>query len=147
MGVFEACARTCVFECRNIVWLPWRLSAVLLGSQVMTSRPSHIACKHIQTGFKLEAVCTVWCIEIGALTSLDAPELHASADVRKPISLHHAVCVSMRPTWLWRSTCKPNCVYVRECMVSLCVEVRLPSSMRRREKSMIVGDRTRILLL
>ena len=37
--------------------------------------------------------CTVWCSEIGSLTSLDAPSLglHASSDVREPISLHHAV--------------------------------------------------------
>ena len=29
--------------------------------------------------------CTAWCSEIGSLTSLDAPELHASSDVREPI--------------------------------------------------------------
>ena len=34
---------------------------------------------------------TAWCSEIGSLTSLDAPELHASSDVREPISLHQAV--------------------------------------------------------
>ena len=34
---------------------------------------------------------TAWCSEIGSLTSLDAPELHASIDVREPISLHQAV--------------------------------------------------------
>ena len=35
---------------------------------------------------------TAWCSEIGSLRSLDdAPELHASSDVREPISLHQAV--------------------------------------------------------
>ena len=33
---------------------------------------------------------TAWCSEIGSLTSLDAPELHAASDVREPISLHQA---------------------------------------------------------
>ena len=43
---------------------------------------------------------TAWCSEIGSLTSLDAPELHASSDVREPISLHQAVCALffMAPT-------------------------------------------------
>ena len=36
---------------------------------------------------------TAWCSEIGSLTSLDAPELHSSSDVREPISLHQAVDV------------------------------------------------------
>ena len=36
-------------------------------------------------------IYTAWCSEIGSLTSLDAPELHASSDVREPISLHQAV--------------------------------------------------------
>ena len=35
--------------------------------------------------------CTAWCSEIGSLTLLDAPELHASSDVREPISLHQVV--------------------------------------------------------
>ena len=35
--------------------------------------------------------CTAWCSEIGSLQSSDAPELHASSDVREPISLHQAV--------------------------------------------------------
>ena len=35
--------------------------------------------------------CTAWCSEIGSLTSLDAPELHASSDVREAILLHQAV--------------------------------------------------------
>ena len=34
---------------------------------------------------------TAWCSEIGSLTSLDAPEFHASGDLREPILLHHAV--------------------------------------------------------
>ena len=34
---------------------------------------------------------TAWCSEIGCLTSLDAPELRASSDVKEPISLHKAV--------------------------------------------------------
>ena len=38
-------------------------------------------------------VCTARCSEIGSLASLDAPECHASSDVREPISLHQAVCV------------------------------------------------------
>ena len=35
---------------------------------------------------------SAWCSEIGLLRSVDAPELHASSDVREPISLHQAVC-------------------------------------------------------
>ena len=35
--------------------------------------------------------CTAWCSEMGSLTSLDVPELHASGDIREPISLHQAV--------------------------------------------------------
>ena len=35
--------------------------------------------------------CTVWCSEIGSLTSLDACNSGASSDVREPISLHQAV--------------------------------------------------------
>ena len=31
--------------------------------------------------------CTAWCHEIDSLTSLNAPELHASSDVREPIDL------------------------------------------------------------
>ena len=34
---------------------------------------------------------TAWCNEIGSLASRDAPEFHASGDVREPISLHQAV--------------------------------------------------------
>ena len=34
---------------------------------------------------------TAWCSEIDSLMSLEAPELHASSDVREPISLHQAV--------------------------------------------------------
>ena len=34
---------------------------------------------------------TAWSSEIGSLMSLDAPEFHASSDVREPISLHQAV--------------------------------------------------------
>ena len=34
---------------------------------------------------------TAWCSEIGSLTTLYAPEFHASSDVREPISLHQAV--------------------------------------------------------
>ena len=34
---------------------------------------------------------TARCSEIGSLTSLDAPDLHVSCDVREPISLHQAV--------------------------------------------------------
>ena len=33
-------------------------------------------------------------VKLGPLASLDAPELHASSDVREPISLHQAVYVS-----------------------------------------------------
>ena len=40
---------------------------------------------------------TAWCNEIGSLASLNAPDLHASSDVREPISLHQAVCT---PSWL-----------------------------------------------
>ena len=40
----------------------------------------HVSCKS-----------TAWCSEIGSLWLLDAPELHASSDVREPISLHQAV--------------------------------------------------------
>ena len=37
--------------------------------------------------------CTAcsWCSEICSLTSLDARELHASSDVKEPISLHEAI--------------------------------------------------------
>ena len=38
-------------------------------------------------------LCTTGCSEIGSLTSLDAPEFHASSNVREPISLHQAVFV------------------------------------------------------
>ena len=34
---------------------------------------------------------TALCSEIGSLVSLDAPEFHASSDVREPISLHQGV--------------------------------------------------------
>ena len=44
---------------------------------------------------KRNAYYTAWCSEIGPLRSLDAPELHASRDVREPISLHQAVHVMM----------------------------------------------------
>ena len=39
----------------------------------------------------INGACAAWCSEIGSLTSLDAPEFHASSDVREPISLHQAV--------------------------------------------------------
>ena len=45
------------------------------GSEIISRNPSF-------------APSTAWCSEIGPLTSLDAPELHASSDVREPISLH-----------------------------------------------------------
>ena len=35
------------------------------------------------------AAHTEWCSEIGSLTSLDAPELHAFSDIRDPISYMH----------------------------------------------------------
>ena len=34
---------------------------------------------------------TAWCGDFGLLWSLNAPELHASSDVREPISLHQSV--------------------------------------------------------
>ena len=40
---------------------------------------------------------TAWRGEIGPATSLDAPDFHASSDVREPISLHQAVCRLSRP--------------------------------------------------
>ena len=42
-------------------------------------------------GLSPDCRSTVWCSEIGPLTSLNAPVLHASSDVREPISLHQAV--------------------------------------------------------
>ena len=39
---------------------------------------------------------TVWCSEIGSLTSLDACNSGASSGVREPISLHHAVLDSRK---------------------------------------------------
>ena len=44
-----------------------------------------------------------WCSEIGSLWSLDASELHASSDIREPISLHQAVLSrehSSSPGWV-----------------------------------------------
>ena len=41
------------------------------------------------------STCTAWWSEIGSLRSLDTPELHASSDVREPISLHQAVSVPL----------------------------------------------------
>ena len=38
---------------------------------------------------------TAWCSEIGLLQSLGAPELHASSDVREPISLHQSVLAAI----------------------------------------------------
>ena len=35
--------------------------------------------------------CITWCSEIGSLALLDAPEFHASSDVRVPISLHQVI--------------------------------------------------------
>ena len=40
---------------------------------------------------------TAWCSEIGSL--MDAPELHASSDVREPISLHQAVHYYGQSQW------------------------------------------------
>ena len=45
---------------------------------------------------------TAWCSEVGSLTSLDAPELHVSSDVREPILLHPATCkFQLKVSWLW----------------------------------------------
>ena len=40
-----------------------------------------------------DQVSAAWCSGIGSLMSLDAPGLHASSNVREPISLHQAVLV------------------------------------------------------
>ena len=75
--------------------------------------------------------CTVWCSEIGSLTSLDAPELHASSDVREPISLHQAVVSGsvwsfqhetvVKVNWcLWCALCVCNGSCGRD-LTSLCV--------------------------
>ena len=40
----------------------------------------------------LHVKCTVWCSEIGSLTSLDVCNSGASSNHREPISLHQAVC-------------------------------------------------------
>ena len=65
---------------------------------------------------KSRVICTAWCSEIGSLTSLDAPELHASGDVNEPISLHQAVFATYPtafahpqfshhvPSYLWHQT-------------------------------------------
>ena len=51
-------------------------------------------------GIFYSIVSTAWCIEFGSLASLDAPEFHASSDVREPISLHQ----DERVQWaLWLS--------------------------------------------
>ena len=42
------------------------------------------------------------CSEFGSLKSLDVPELHASSDVREPISLHQAVVAFWRK-WVFHS--------------------------------------------
>ena len=50
-------------------------------------------CRNALPGNRHAFYCsrTAWCSEIGFLKSLDAPEFHASSDVREPISLHQAV--------------------------------------------------------
>ena len=35
-------------------------------------------------------------VKCGSLASLDAPELHASSDIREPIPFHQAVCLIYR---------------------------------------------------
>ena len=54
--------------------------------------------------YPTENDCTAWCSEIGSLMSLNAPELHASSDVREPISLHHAVLICFVLTTDQRTT-------------------------------------------
>ena len=45
----------------------------------------------------VQVVLTVWCSEIGSLTSLDACNSGACNDVREPVSLHQGVlCGSFR---------------------------------------------------
>ena len=45
---------------------------------------------NILQGSKFQMYSLV-CSEVGSLVSLDAPEFHASSDVREPISLHQDV--------------------------------------------------------
>ena len=52
---------------------------------------AHVMLELVEVYFYLYFMNTAWCSEIGSPTSLDAPELHASNDVREPISLHQTV--------------------------------------------------------
>ena len=57
----------------------WLMSSLVLTFGRPSSHPIH---------FKRH---TVWCSEIDSLMSPGGSELHASSDVREPISLHRAV--------------------------------------------------------
>ena len=70
--------------------------------------PEHLMLASIQDSVssKLKKHATAWCSEIGSLTSLTAPELHASSDVREPILLHQIVyaldyeeCAQSKPSY------------------------------------------------
>ena len=78
-------------------WLAWSFSwpAMMHGfafkflAVKITLQSGQIDIKDLLTLFW--AKHTAWCNETGSLTSLDAPESHASSDVREPISLHQAI--------------------------------------------------------
>ena len=75
-------------------------------------------------------VCKSWCSEIGSRTSLNAPELRASSDVKEPISLHQAVHVMYRLEvffFLWNSGRVDQVLYTRSDLLTAvpeaCLEV------------------------
>ena len=75
-----------------------------LGIPSSTSRKLRNVCSCVarQCSYVLflRRKCTAWCSEIGSLASLDAPEVHASSDVREPISLHQAVLNGSPGQWV-----------------------------------------------
>ena len=69
---------------------------------------------------KLSAPNTEWCSEIGSLMSLDVPELHASTDVREPISLHQAVVEQSHTSHGF------NTPLHGKAMLAVCMRIEIP---------------------
>ena len=63
-------------------------AAIISGTMMswMTSPEKRVCWRNWSVAKWVPCSCTAWCSEIGPLTSLDAPLLHASYDVREPIS-------------------------------------------------------------
>ena len=92
----------------------WRSNLVGPHNLPISTTFTERGCLHFSLNLIIPILSTACCSEIGSLTSLNASDLHASSDVREPISLQHALLtlrqfpgVEIKTYINYMTACKP----------------------------------------